>query len=138
MQQTENLKLNLIETGDPISPVPLNENMDKIEAALRTKTGAAETAVLTQRVVELEKLHFACGAYTGDGANNRLISLGFAPDIVIVNGGVSKQTTLVKGAVSSGSSVVLTEDGFLHIDGSYGSYNQSSYVYTYLALGRDE
>ena len=34
MQQTENLKLNLIETGDPISPIPINENAQKIEAAL--------------------------------------------------------------------------------------------------------
>ena len=31
MQQTEKLKLNLIETGDPISPVPINENTQALD-----------------------------------------------------------------------------------------------------------
>lgn len=32
MQQTEHLKLNLIETGDPMSPAPLNANAQALDA----------------------------------------------------------------------------------------------------------
>lgn len=34
MQQTEQYQFNLVETGDAFSPAPLNENMEKVEAAL--------------------------------------------------------------------------------------------------------
>ena len=40
MQQTDKYKLNKPGVDDPITPVPLNENMDKIEAALTAEAEA--------------------------------------------------------------------------------------------------
>lgn len=138
MQQTENLKLNLIETGDPISPAPLNENAEKIEAALRTKTGAAETAVLTQRVVELEKLHFACGEYTGDGVRNHFIPLGFTPSVVILYNGSNDSIMITYGTTRLSGVVVVEEGGFSLISSASGSYNYSGHIYSFLAMGQDK
>ena len=44
MQQTPTYKLNLIETSDLFSPNPLNENAQKLEAALAAKADAAQSA----------------------------------------------------------------------------------------------
>ena len=59
MQQTQNLKLNLIETSDPLSPAPLNENADTLDAALAALDETA--ADLTQRMIALEncRMHLA-------------------------------------------------------------------------------
>lgn len=44
MQQTTKYKLNLIETSDPFSPAPLNENAQKLEGALSAETAARTAA----------------------------------------------------------------------------------------------
>lgn len=85
MQQTEKYKLNLIETSDTFSPNPLNENAQKLEAALDIKANAADHAALEQRVQALELHHFAAGTYTGDGNASQFIALGFTPEVVMIH-----------------------------------------------------
>lgn len=140
MQQTENWKLNLIETGDPISPQPLNENAEKIEAALFTKTDETRTDGLEQRVVALEAQKIYLGSYIGDGAVSRDIDLGFAPKAVLI---LTNEHTLAVSIFLPGmkdtrdgyTQMALTENGF-HI--GWTNYNQK-YNYrgqnvTFLAL----
>ena len=88
MQQTQNYKLNLIETSDPLSPAPLNENADTLDAALadETRTRQAETTDLFQRVTLLEARHFLVGSYVGIGEKTQDIMLGFTPKGVLVQG----------------------------------------------------
>ena len=64
MQQTQNLKLNLIETSDPLSPAPLNENTSTLDAAL---------ADVSQRVVSLENCRLVMGRYE---SGQKIIDLG--------------------------------------------------------------
>ena len=92
MQQTETCKLNLIETSDPFSPAPLNENAEKIEAALATKADARQAAAghaaLEQRLAELELHKVVAGFYIGDGekaGDTQFIDLGFTPALVAMD-----------------------------------------------------
>lgn len=80
MQQTEKYKLNLIEKNDPFSPDPLNENAQKLEAAL--ETARAGTAALEQRVSVLELHKYVAGYHGGSG----FVDLGFTPVAVFAIG----------------------------------------------------
>lgn len=74
MKQTENLGLNLLETADLLSPKPLNENAEKVDAALG---GMAEKL--------LGRVMMASGSYTGDGTATVTIQTpGFTPKIVLM------------------------------------------------------
>ena len=112
MQQTNTYKLNLIEKNDPFSPDPLNENAQKVEAALDTKADSTETgqyfaslagqisalesgkanaaetsqylSSLAVRISTLETHRIAVGTYIGDGAE-RIIDVGFTPPIVFLH-----------------------------------------------------
>ena len=58
MQQTDKYKLNIIETSDPFSPAPLNENARTLEAALaaeKTRVDAALAAKAAQTALNTEK-----------------------------------------------------------------------------------
>ena len=74
MQQTQNLKLNLIETSDPLSPAPLNENASTLDATL---------ADVSQRVVSLENCRLVMGRYE---SGQKIIDLGERPLAVMVTG----------------------------------------------------
>lgn len=92
MQQTDKYQLNLIETSDTFSPAPLNDNAQKLEAALQSGLGgeaaarAAADAALDARVTVLEQPRIACGKFVGDisSGNNQDIPLPFQPQVVIV------------------------------------------------------
>ena len=74
MRQTENFGLSLIETADMLSPKPLNENTEKIDAAL-----AAQAEAIAG------KLMMATGSYTGSGTRSVTIQTpGFTPKALIV------------------------------------------------------
>ena len=108
MQQTENLKLNLIETGDPISPIPINENAQKIEAALDAQDA---------RLTVLEAKYIVSGTYIGDGQTSQFIDLGFTPKAVVVHHEYIAYYTALAVAgqsSSSGSKIALevVENGF--------------------------
>lgn len=69
MKQTENYSLNLLELSDPLSLKPLNENAEKIDAALKAQAEAAAG-----------KLMMATGRYTGSGTRSVTIQTpGFTP-----------------------------------------------------------
>ena len=84
MQQTDKYKLNKPGVDDPITPVPLNENADKIEAALtaEAETRAAGDAALDSRVTVLEANKIVFGTYAGQGA--RHVDRGFTPKAVLL------------------------------------------------------
>ena len=74
MKQTENYELNLLEIKDTLSPVPLNENAQMIDAALKTLTTATA-----------ERLKIASGSYTGNGAMSVTIQTpGLKPRAMLV------------------------------------------------------
>lgn len=92
MQQTAQYKLNKPEADDPIAVAPLNENADKLEAALlaeaqtraaahqaETQARAAADNALAQRVTALEAKHFIMYTYAGDNSLDRFFPLGFTP-----------------------------------------------------------
>ena len=74
MKQTEYLELNLMEMADQLSPKPLNENAEKLEAAL-----VEHKAAISGRVM------MACGSYEGSGTKSvAILTPGFAPQIVLM------------------------------------------------------
>lgn len=151
MQQTTKYKFNLIEGSDDVSPVPLNENMEKVEAQF----GAVETALadgLTAVEASLgsggKTARIAYGKYTGNGkcgaAYPNSLTFDFAPKVVFV-----ARTTvgynpvlMVAGGVST-SYCQLTWSGnrvsWYDNRGNYATsteqLNDSGIVYSYVAIG---
>ena len=68
MKQTETYQLNLIEPSDVFSPDPLNQNMERAEAALEAARAEAKAAddALDARIAVLEAHKIIIGAYTGN------------------------------------------------------------------------
>lgn len=127
MQQTETYKLNLVEGEDTFSPLPLNENAEKLEAAL---------GGLDARVTTLEVHKIAVGKYNGT-AKRQIIELGFTPRAVIAN---SRKPNIVYMALAvpdgfpvgnSGSITISITDGGFVAD---ADYNLIGYTYHYIAI----
>ena len=143
MQQTEQYKLNLIETSDTFSPNPLNENMEKLEKALGTKTDAAVTAALEQRVISLEDRHVVGGIYIGDSSSNgvyQTVSLGFTPTLVLASAGVGKSPVFVWeggnwGVSGYEPSLMITEGGFKACSTMNLQLNLKGGKYPFIAIG---
>ena len=108
MQQTDKYKLNKPGADDPLSVAPLNENADKIEAAIQT-----ETAALSQRIAALEERHTVLVEYTGDGTQGRVIQTGFTPaGGVYINPFYNKVAFLTPGD-APGLTPAIVEGGVL-------------------------
>ncbi len=112
MQQTETYKLNKPGIDDPLAIAPLNENMDKLEAAILT-----ETAALDSRVTVLEAKYFVSGTFIGDGQSSQFINLGFTPKAVLVHHEyIAYYTALAVAGQSSsngpGTALEVVENGF--------------------------
>ena len=146
MQQTNKYKLNKPEGDDPIAIAPLNENMDKIEAALTSGLDAkadaaantAAHAALQQRVATLEVHKIAIGTYIGNGgeANNpQVINLGFTPQAFILQAH-NQNCLLVVGQILSGSTVLIgCVNGGFSVSYSYNFYwNSRDTSYRYIAF----
>ena len=74
MKQTEKYGLNLLEMKDTLSPVPLNENAQMLDAALHSLAAAADG-----------HLKIASGSYTGDGTMSVAIETpGLKPKAMLV------------------------------------------------------
>ncbi len=132
MQQTETLKLNLIETGDPISPAPINENADKIEAAIQAE--AAARAALEQRLQVFEAKKFVYGTCTAT-SEGCTVELGFTPIAVVIHrqAGTDGATALGVVGQPANSGMEIIEGGFTFTVG--GGYNIRSGPYCYIAFG---
>lgn len=86
MQQTETYKLNLVEGEDPFSPLPLNENAEKLEAAITAARAdaAAGDAALDHRVTVLEAKLVVVGAFEGNSTRHRQFLFDYTPALVWV------------------------------------------------------
>ena len=140
MQHTNKYQLDLIETSDTFSPAPLNENMQKVEAALLTKAQAADHAALDQRVQVLEGHKVVSGIYIGNGVggmNGQFIDLGFTPRAVIVNMISGSAYMAVPGRPCYTALLVVVENGFTASTSgpsSSISLNSTNAQYAYLAI----
>lgn len=130
MEQTETYGLNKPGPDDALSPAPLNENADKLEAAL---------AALTARVKTLERTHYSCGYYIGNGSSPRTISVGFTPSAVLLHRasiGTSASALAVYGspAKSSGSIRLEIVSGGFKVNGTDFNSSSTGSYYHYIAL----
>ena len=137
MQQTEKYKLNLIEKTDTFSPDPLNENMQRVEAAI-----AAGDAALDQRVTALEVKKIVFGSYKPVPTKNgepMTIDLGFTPVAVLA---MPSDITQSSTALCVGDRIVrknnqgiqmkIVENGFYVA----GDMTSTYYIcYNYVAFG---
>lgn len=132
MQQTETLKLNLIETGDPISPAPINENAEKLEAALAALDGTA--ADLQGRVTVLEAKKMVVGTYEGTGSyglGSQTIKLGFSPLALIVSC-YNNAGMVIRDSPTD--QLEITATGFVASNSSGIDFNNDSTTYRYIAF----
>ena len=127
MQQTDKYKLNLIETSDTFSPAPLNENAQKLEAALETARAeaaagdaaeAAARAALDQRVTALEVHKCVVGYHGGTG----FVDLGFTPSAVFAVGGNGNSFVTQGHGIAGYLNIV--EGGFEH----FSNFTSCRYV----------
>ena len=148
MQQTDKYKLNKPGVDDPIAIAPLNENMDKIEAALTSEAAAlraeavATAAALDERVTVLEATHMVVGSYVGTGTDtgdSQTFDLGFTPKLVLVrSAGSSGETiTITNAPIRDASCDVLkiVPDGFFVNRVLTRGLNTSGYNYYFFAIG---
>lgn len=132
MQQTDKYKLNLIETGDPLSPAPLNENAEKTEAALEAHTA---------RITALENCRIMVGQYCGTGGlEEQIIDLGERPVAVLAGfytANIMYSMLAVGDAVLYGvkhKALKIVDNGFWVTDVFNYPYKES---YCYMALFGD-
>ena len=145
MQQTTKYKLNKPEADDPVAIAPLNENMDKSEAAIAAETAArqsetsarqsADTA-LSQRVtvLEMDKVKMVVGTYTGNGGT-RIVHLDFTPRLIYVSNlgrSISWSANSITPCVSDHVEVLKCVDGGFQIQ---STPNLSGTGFYYIALG---
>ena len=136
MQQTNKYKLNLIEKDDTFSPDPLNDNMEKVEGALKAETGtrqaadAAEAraradadAALDRRIQTIEAHKIVFGS-AGNGSTTA--NLGFTPLLLYVTNG-SGGHLLIHKDYHPYSGLYIVEGGFHH-DGAYASCGYVAFV----------
>jgi len=105
--KTSNYQLNQWQGSDPVLRTDFNEDNAKLEAAL--------TAGLAT------KAEIVVGTYTGDGAQNRVIDLGFQPKAVLVMdktgraGDSTGQLWIHGGLAFPGEPVIYGERNVLNI-----------------------
>lgn len=181
MEQTSKYKLNKPGVDDPIAIAPLNENMDKLEAALQAETNALTAAIqaetsartsavaseasaraaavqaeasarasavtaetnaraaavqaeasarakadtaetnartaadnaLSARVKALEGKHIVMLTYTGNGAQDRVISLGFTPTGGVYLNAFNNYVSILTPADTPGLTPAIVSGGVL-------------------------
>ena len=131
MQQTETYKLNLIETSDTFSPDPLNENTQKLEAAL-SALGGGSTA-LDSRITVLEGHKIAIGTYKGSGTVSQTIQVGFTPLVVFAMGENNNPEMATEIFPCRYDVLTIIDGGFVACN-SATFMNYSGKSYTYLAI----
>lgn len=142
MQQTENLKLNLIEPTDAVDPAPINENFRAVEREL-----SALTALAADVGSGGKNCRIAWGSYVGDwgsGASHpNTLTFDFVPVLLVCYIGTSggefhmiRPATTV-GGTSHSTMVVTWGDNsvsWYSSDSNGAQYNRGT-TYYWLALG---
>lgn len=142
MKTTEGYGLNLFEGSDRLRTGPVNENTEKLEAALldavRTLTGTIET-----------KVKIATGSYVGTGTYGEdypcSLTFDFVPKVVIVQ--PSTESTIITPMVALyGSATYLSYNGsgsvtwsentvsWMSRSGAVQTYNSNNRTYFYAAF----
>jgi len=138
MQHTNKYQFNLIESEDTFSANPLNENMEKVEAALETQAAAIGTGGQTCRI--------AYGSYVGDGTGPKTLTFDFTPYMLTLYGRENSTSALgttvvygVTGALNamgdSLPSAVWEGNSITFGTKSNNDYNDSGRTIYYVALG---
>ena len=148
MQQTNQYKFNLIESGDQFSPAPLNENAEKTEQALKMLVQAVEKA-------KESGLQALSGNYVGNGTsgsgNPNTLTFPFKPLVVIIanpesaaSGGTWLQG-ITSGRTLTGETTAiatLSWNGnslsWYHYNSAAKQLNEDGKTYLYLALGMNK
>ena len=142
MQQTEKLKLNLIDRDDPFTPDQLNENTKEMEKVLveQREMLAEELADMGKTLMGGLASKGTCtayeGSYKGDGITGRTIELGFAPKLLLMFASglnlVSHNWSYrMSGSNLYDSGIRLTATGF-RITNS--TQNQEGLTFSYVAF----
>lgn len=135
MQHTETLNLNLIETSDPFSPAPLNENTLALEAALGAlRADLDSTGIsLADRVTALEGRKISVGTYHGTGSTVS-IRVGFTPKVVLVT--YPRMGTCALAVTGSTIGFVTITSGGFDVRNGSGSlqFSGTSDTYHYFAI----
>lgn len=141
MQQTEIYKFNLMESSDKFEPAPLNENAEKMEAAL---------TALTKNIAQCGNCKISTGSYTGTGTCGSLfpttITFDFAPQFIAIWGngsylalGSPGQNLMVLSVSSATSVTTAWSENALSFytvsNAAYTQMNVSGVTYRYLILG---
>ena len=149
MQQTENLKLNIIEGGDAVSPEPINENMALLEAAIEEK-GSAIEAVAASLGSGGKTCRIAWGSYVGTDTYGPSgpcsLTFDFRPMVVMVRvNQFRNHSTFIRAATSgettyaSGSALVASWGDhsvqWYSTESAIIQNNFQGYTYHYVALG---
>jgi len=156
MRQTEEYKLNLLDGEDKLSPRPLNENMEKVEAALEQK----DLNLLKAVGAGGHNARIAFGTYVGSGgygSNATAITVDFYPVLVQVvptglghTAGMKAPALFVRGAdKANGNLIDATDQDVLYLtwndrgvswstyDGADRQLNASGATYCWVAIGYD-
>ena len=156
--KTEHYGLSQWEATDQVVRADFNADNAKVDAAIKNAEDKAHNAQATaENLVAVaftpENLPFVVGTYTGNGAANRTISLGFTPRAVLVvngngetvyhgtghstyYGGLAVMGQAVSGSAATSVSIV---DGGFQVAYASTSYvtcasNYKDYKFCYLAL----
>ena len=140
MQQTDKYKLNKPGVDDPIAIAPLNENMDKVEAALAAETAvrqgetaalAARAGALEGRAAALETHRIAIGSYKGGSKSDIFLNLGFTPMFALID-----DHSVLQGKdlyISTYVNARIVENGIL-IPASAVTLNNTNRTHDYFAI----
>lgn len=159
MKQTDQYQFNLVEAGDTFSPDPLNENMEKVEAAFTgTKTMVAQLAAEIMTAVGRggHTARISFGSYVGTGSHGagspNFLTFDFKPLLVCAGSTASPQAHLFFYAKSScepigglthtsfpTTSVTWGDDGisWYHSGGALYQLNEEDTTYHWVAVGYD-
>ena len=164
--KTQHYQLNQWEAEDKVLRTEFNEDNQKIDQALQEKADQEALTALQSLVsqkadsTDLEEMRsnlvqIAAGAYTGDGAASRLISLPFSPKAVYLcdkrgrtyASGANLAAYYYGGLAVTGNPatagetalVTLEAGGFRVVhkssNGNYYASNEKNTVFHYLSLG---
>ncbi len=148
--KTQHYQLNQWEAEDKVLRTEFNEDNQKIDQALQKKADSTDLEEIRSNLVQI-----AAGAYTGDGAASRLISLPFSPKAVYLcdkrgrtyASGANLTAYYYGGLAVTGNPatagetalVTLEAGGFRVVhkssNGNYYASNEKNTVFHYLALG---
>lgn len=135
MKQTETYQLNLIEPSDVFSTDPLNQNMEKVEAALDTVRAEAKAGdgALDTRLAVLEARKIVVGTYTGTGESRRFVDLGFEARAVLIQSYGLRPNFSVRDHECS-PTFYLEGTGFRVSDNASSTMNTANRLYYYIAI----